>query len=58
MSKEKNATVVYYGTGLGSALAMIISWHFNSLSTHPILWAIGHGMCSWFYVIYAAITKW
>jgi len=35
-------------TRFGSALAMTISWS----QWHSILWAILHGICSWFYVIY------
>ena len=43
----------YIDTGLsmGSALAMIASWSAND----SILWAILHGVFSWFYVIYFAI---
>jgi hypothetical protein len=38
---------------MGSALAIAISW-----STHQsILWAIIHGVFSWLYVIYFAITR-
>jgi hypothetical protein len=41
------------GIGFGSALAITISW-----STHKsILWAILHGILSWFYVIYYAIVR-
>jgi hypothetical protein len=39
------------GVGLGSMLAVTISWSAN----HSILWAILHGIFSWFYVIYFAI---
>lgn len=39
------------GLGIGSALSMIMSWEMY----HSILWAILHGICSWFYVIYYAI---
>jgi hypothetical protein len=39
------------GIGIGSVLAIIISWSVN----HSILWAIFHGMCGWLYVIYYAI---
>jgi hypothetical protein len=39
------------GIGFGSALAITISWSAN----HSILWAILHGVFSWFYVIYYAI---
>jgi hypothetical protein len=45
--------VVRSGIGLGSALAIVISW-----SQHEsILWAIVHGILSWFYVIYYAFTR-
>ncbi|MEJ2482783.1 MAG: hypothetical protein P8049_06615 [Gemmatimonadota bacterium] len=39
------------GIGFGTALAIAISWSAN----HSILWAIVHGLLSWFYVIYFAI---
>jgi hypothetical protein len=38
------------GFAMGSVLAMIMSFQLN----HSILYAILHGMCSWFYVIYRA----
>jgi hypothetical protein len=41
------------GVGFGSALAMVISWSLNK----SILWAIVHGIFSWFYVIYYALTR-
>ena len=41
------------GIGFGSALAITISWSAN----HSILWAILHGVFSWFYVIYYAVTR-
>lgn len=41
------------GIGLGAALAVTISWSAN----HSILWAILHGIFSWFYVIYYAMTR-
>ncbi len=40
------------GIGFGCALAMAISYGDN----HSIAWAIFHGLLSWFYVIYAALT--
>jgi hypothetical protein len=41
------------GITLGSALAIVISW-----SQHQsILWAIIHGIFSWLYVIYFALTR-
>jgi hypothetical protein len=41
------------GIGFGSALAIAISWSAN----HSILWAIIHGIFSWLYVIYYALTR-
>ena len=41
------------GVGFGSALAIAISWSAN----HSILWAIIHGILSWLYVIYYALTR-
>jgi hypothetical protein len=44
------------GTGIyvfGSALAMVLSWSRNG----SILYCIGHGIASWIYVIYFAVTR-
>jgi len=41
------------GISFGSALAIAISWSVNQ----SILWAILHGVFSWFYVIYFAVTR-
>ena len=41
------------GIGLGSALAVAISWSVNK----SIIWAIVHGALSWLYVIYYAVTR-
>jgi hypothetical protein len=41
------------GIGFGSALAITISWSAN----HSILWAIVHGLLSWLYVVYYALTR-
>jgi hypothetical protein len=41
------------GIGLGSAIAVTISWSVNK----SILWAILHGVFSWLYVIYYAIVR-
>jgi hypothetical protein len=41
------------GITFGTALAIAISW-----SQHKsILWAIVHGIFSWFYVVYYALTR-
>lgn len=44
-------TAAKAGIGFGSALAITISWSAN----HSILWAVLHGLFSWFYVLYYAI---
>jgi len=41
------------GIGLGSAIAVAISWSIHK----SILWAILHGIFGWFYVIYYAIIR-
>lgn len=33
---------------LGSMIAVTISWSVN----HSVVWAVVHGLCSWFYVVY------
>jgi hypothetical protein len=45
--------VVKKGIGFGTALAIPISWSVN----HSIIWAIIHGLFSWLYVIYYAVTR-
>jgi ABC-type Fe3+-siderophore transport system permease subunit len=47
------AESVKYGVSFGTALAIAISYTNN----HSILWAIIHGIFSWFYVIYFALFK-
>lgn len=44
----------YYGggIGLGSIIAVVISWSRNK----SIIWAIIHGLLGWLYVIYALIV--
>ncbi|MDH5233509.1 MAG: hypothetical protein OEW77_01025 [Gemmatimonadota bacterium] len=41
------------GVSFGSALAMVISYTAH----HSILWAMVHGVFSWLYVIYYAVTR-
>ena len=45
--------VVKRGASFGSALAMVISYTAHK----SVLWAILHGLFSWFYVIYFLITR-
>ena len=49
MSNQTNAATA--GIGFGAVLAMILSFQLN----HSIVWAIIHGVCSWFYVIFRAL---
>ena len=48
-----NQTVAQTGIGLGSAIAVVCSWHRN----RSILWAILAGILSWIDVIYFALTR-
>jgi peptidoglycan/LPS O-acetylase OafA/YrhL len=40
------------GVGLGTIIAVVVSWNRNK----SILWAIIHGILGWIYVIYAIIV--
>jgi hypothetical protein len=52
-TRVRVTNVAKKGIGFGSALAIAISW-----SQHQsILWAIIHGIFSWFYVIWYALTR-
>jgi hypothetical protein len=50
-ARTRSTGAAKVGIGFGSALAITISWSANK----SIIWAIIHGVCSWFYVIYYAI---
>jgi hypothetical protein len=39
------------GFGIGSLIAVVMSWEVN----HSILWAIVHAILGWFYVIYRLV---
>ncbi len=43
-----NSTVISRGVGVGSVMAMIISWSVN----HSFWWMLLHGIFGWFYIIY------
>ncbi len=49
----KKTEVAKTGISFGSALAIAISWYQHQ----SILWAILHGVFSWFYVLYYALTR-
>jgi hypothetical protein len=46
-------TAISGGIGLGSVLAVIVSWERNK----SVLLAFLHGIFSWLYVIYFVITR-
>ncbi|GAB3718776.1 hypothetical protein GCM10027592_61990 [Spirosoma flavus] len=46
-------TVVNNGIGLGSAIAVAISWTKNK----SVLWAVIYGVLSWIYVLYYLIIN-
>lgn len=46
-------TAAQAGIGLGSAIAVAISWSLHQ----SILWTILHGFFGWFYVIWHAFTR-
>jgi hypothetical protein len=48
MEMRYSSEVATAGIGFGTALAMTISWSVH----HSVIWAIIHGVFSWFYVIY------
>jgi len=41
------------GIGLGSAIAVVISWSLHK----SIVWAAVQGFLGWFYVLYYALTR-
>jgi len=43
---------IYPGVGLGTIIAVVLSWNRNE----SILWAIIHGILGWLYVIYVLIV--
>ncbi len=51
MSKRSGAAQA--GIGLGAAIAVAVSWSLHK----SILWAVIHGVLSWFYVIYYVVTR-
>lgn len=51
MNENKTTNGIRTGISFGSALAIAVSYAAN----HSIGWAILHGMCSWFYILYYII---
>ena len=50
---EVSRTAAQSGIGLGSAVAVVLSWHRNK----SILLMVLHGILSWIYVLYFAMTR-
>ena len=50
---DRTGSAAKAGIGLGSAIAVAISWSINK----SIVWAIVHGVLSWLYLIYFAVTR-
>ncbi len=46
-------TAISSGIGLGSVLAVVVSWERNK----SVLLAFFHGIFSWFYVLYFVLTR-
>lgn len=44
----ENDTIAKGGVGIGTILAIVLSWSAN----HSVLWAIFHGILGWIYVFY------
>ena len=50
---ERGGSAAKAGIGLGSAIAVAVSWSINK----SLVWAIVHGVLGWLYVIYYAVTR-
>jgi len=50
---ERGGSAAKAGIGLGSAVAVAVSWSINK----SLVWAIVHGVLGWLYVIYYALTR-
>jgi hypothetical protein len=50
---EIRNTAISGGIGLGSVLAVVVSWERNK----SVLLAFLHGIFSWFYVLYFVLTR-
>jgi hypothetical protein len=50
---NKSVEAAKTGIGFGTALAIAISWSLHK----SLVWAIVHGLLSWFYVAYYAVTR-
>ncbi len=46
-------TIIEKGISFGGVLAIVTSWERNK----SVLWALIHGIFSWFYVVYYVVTR-
>ncbi len=53
MAVRTRTELVRSGVTFGSAMAIAISWSVHQ----SLLWAMIHGVFSWFYVIYYAVIR-
>ena len=51
--QKTQLNILSNGTKFGTVIAITISWSLHK----SILWAILHGMCSWFYIIFYVVTR-
>ena len=51
--KEHGSSAAKAGIGLGSAIAVAISWSLHK----SIVWAAVHGFFGWLYVLYYALNR-
>ena len=52
-SMVNSQNILESGVGLGAVIAVVTSWSRN----RSILWAVFHGICGWFYVVYFALSR-
>nr|WP_319510498.1 hypothetical protein [uncultured Draconibacterium sp.] len=52
-NEEFSRTAIRSGIGIGSALAVVVSWERNK----SVLLAFLHGIFSWLYVLYFVLTR-
>ena len=47
----KTSGIMSHGITIGAIIAVVMSWEAN----HSILWAVLHGIFSWFYILYRVL---
>ncbi len=53
LAEIQHNVVTQSGIGLGAAIAVVLSWYRNK----SIFFMILHGVLSWIYVVYFALTR-